>query len=185
VPSFRSRAKKEGALFSRVSSEALEKPCVTHERDMHPNRYILHFAWHTRKIFQVSDVPTDASNATILELSADMIPHSGAFVRQNFIFSAVSPLEPCHLSHEAQGKSCLYSMLPERGDISRGSLGKCCQCGSVASCQCCLCPIGRCRDKRDRGCSRQGQQEGKNVCKTKALTRRWQCRKATPHGSAS
>ena len=28
VPSFRSRGKKEGALFSRVPSEALEKPCV-------------------------------------------------------------------------------------------------------------------------------------------------------------
>ena len=65
-------------------------------------------------------MPTDAQNATILELSADMIPHSGALVRQNFIFSAVSPLKPCHLSHEAQGKPCLYSILPGRGDISRG-----------------------------------------------------------------
>ena len=50
-----------------------------------------------------------------------------------FFFPSRSPLEPCPLSHEAQGKSCLYSMLPERGDISRGSLGKCCQCGSVAN----------------------------------------------------
>ena len=31
-------------------------------------------------------MPTDAQNATILELSADMIPNPGAFVRMNFIF---------------------------------------------------------------------------------------------------
>ena len=68
-------------------------------------------------------MPTDAQNATILELSADMIPHSGAVVRPNFIFSAVSPLESRHLSHEAQGKSRLYSILPGGGDISRGILG--------------------------------------------------------------
>ena len=48
VPSFRSRAKKEGALFSHVPVEALRKPCVAHERDMHPVGCILCFAWHTR-----------------------------------------------------------------------------------------------------------------------------------------
>lgn len=42
------------------------------------------------EISQVPTVPTDAQNATILELSADMIPNSGAFVRMNFIFSAGS-----------------------------------------------------------------------------------------------
>ena len=45
---FRSRAKKEGAIFSRVSVEALEKPCVAHERETRPAGRILHFAWPTR-----------------------------------------------------------------------------------------------------------------------------------------
>ena len=40
--------KERGRTLSRVSSEALEKPCVTHERDMHPVGCILRFAWHTR-----------------------------------------------------------------------------------------------------------------------------------------
>ena len=33
---FRSRAKKEGAIFSRVSVEALRKPYPTHEREIRP-----------------------------------------------------------------------------------------------------------------------------------------------------
>ncbi len=69
LPSFRSRAKKEGALFSRVPVEALRKPCVTHERDIRPTGRIPRFVWHTHEISQVSTVPTDALNATILELS--------------------------------------------------------------------------------------------------------------------
>ena len=48
LPSFRSRAKKEGAIFSRVTVEALEKPCVAHERETRPAGRILHFAWPTR-----------------------------------------------------------------------------------------------------------------------------------------
>ena len=41
------------------------------------------------EISQVPTVPTDASNATILELSVRMIPHSGALVRRNLIFFTV------------------------------------------------------------------------------------------------
>ena len=67
-------------------------------------------------------MPTDAQNATILELSADMIPNPGALVRMNFTFFRRF-LEPCRLSREAQGKSCLHSILPGGGDISRGILG--------------------------------------------------------------
>ena len=59
-----------------------------------------------------------------------------------FFFPSQSPLEPCSLSHEAQGKPCLYFILPVRGKISRGNFGKCCQCGNVASYQCCQFPIG-------------------------------------------
>ena len=97
----------------------------TRETCTHSGTFSASFGTHD-EISQVPTVPTDAWNATILELSADMIPNPGAFVRQNFIFSAVSPLEPCRLSHEAQGKPCLYPILPERGHISRGILWKCC-----------------------------------------------------------
>ena len=43
------------------------------------------------------------------------------------MFILQSPLEPCSLSHEAQGKSRLYFILPGRGKISRGNFGKCYQ----------------------------------------------------------
>ena len=69
------------------------------------------------------------------------MPHSCKPKAQNFVFPQ-SPLEPCSLSHEAQGKPCLYSILPRSGKISRGNFGKCCQCGNVASYQCCQFPIG-------------------------------------------
>ena len=69
------------------------------------------------------------------------MPHSCKPKAQNFVFPQ-SPLEPCRLSHEAQGKSCLYFILPWRGKISRWNFGKCYQCGNVASYQCCQFPIG-------------------------------------------
>ena len=59
-----------------------------------------------------------------------------------FFFPSQSTLEPCSLSHEAQGKSCLYFILPRSGKISRGNFGKCCQCGNVASYHCCQFSIG-------------------------------------------
>ena len=69
------------------------------------------------------------------------MPHSCKPKAQNFVFPQ-SPLEPCSLSHEAQGKSCLYSILPRSGKISRWNFGKCYQCGNVASYHCCQFPIG-------------------------------------------
>ena len=54
-------------------------------------------------------MPTDASNATILELSADMIPHSGAFVRVNLhFFVANSLIMPSLTRHRANRTSTQY-----------------------------------------------------------------------------
>ena len=55
-------------------------------------------------------MPTDASNATILELSADMIPNPGAFVRMNFIFfrNRLLNLAVSLMRHRANRASTLY-----------------------------------------------------------------------------
>ena len=98
----RSRAKKEGAIFSRVSVEALEKPCVTHGREMRPVGRILHsFGTHIRT-FQVSDVPIDAQNAKILELSVRIIPYSGVVVRRKMASTGNSRI--IRLFRGAQGR---------------------------------------------------------------------------------
>ena len=55
--------------------------CDPRER-MHPTGHILHFAWHTHQTFQVSDVPIDAQNALILELSAGILPNFRVSVRE-------------------------------------------------------------------------------------------------------
>ena len=61
------------------------------------------------EISQVPTVPTDASNATILELSADMIPHFGAFVRVNLhLFVANSRIMPSLARHRANRTSTTY-----------------------------------------------------------------------------
>ena len=55
-------------------------------------------------------MPTDAQNATILELSADMIPNPGAFVRMNFIFfrNRLLNLAVSLMRHRANRASTLY-----------------------------------------------------------------------------
>lgn len=81
LPSSRSRAKKEGALLSRVPVEALRKPCVTHERKCtQTSAFSTSLGTHS-EISQVSTVPIVAQNALILELSADILPNFPASVR--------------------------------------------------------------------------------------------------------
>ena len=55
-------------------------------------------------------MPTDAQNATILELAADMIPNPGAFVRMNFIFfrNRLLNLAVSLMRHRANRASTLY-----------------------------------------------------------------------------
>ena len=81
----------------------------TRETCTRPGTLSASFGTHD-EISQVSTVPTDAQNATILELSADMIPNPGAFVRMNFIFfrNRLLNLAVSLMRHRANRASTLY-----------------------------------------------------------------------------
>ena len=102
----------------------------TRETCTRPGTLSASFGTHD-EISQVSTVPTDAQNATILELSADMIPNPGAFVRMNFIFfrNRLLNLAVSLMRHRANRASTLYCLSEAKshagicGNVANSQLG--------------------------------------------------------------